>query len=121
MKALVYYGNKDLRLETVPEPAPSSGQAKIRVEYCGICATDIEEYLYGPVFISAGTPNPLTGRNIPMVTGHEISGTVVETGDNVSTVREGDRVVINGVLTCASTIFSPEPFHVTWPPCERWR
>ena len=102
MKALVYHGNKDLRLETVPEPVLTSEQAKIRVDYCGICATDIEEYLYGPVFISAQTPNALTGRSIPLVTGHEIAGTVVETGDDVSTVRKGDRVVINGVLTCGA-------------------
>ncbi len=102
LRALVYHGNKDLRLETVPEPAPSRGQAKIRVDYCGICATDIEEYLYGPVFISAETPNLLTGRSIPLVSGHEITGTVVEIGDDVSTTREGDRVVINGVLTCGA-------------------
>ena len=104
LKALVYHGNKDLRLDTVPEPSPTSGQAKIRVDYCGICATDIEEYLYGPVFISAETPNALTGRCIPLVTGHEIAGTVFETGDGVSTVEKGDRVVINGVLTCGSAV-----------------
>ncbi len=81
MRALVYHGNKDLRLESVPEPSPAPGQAKIRVDYCGICATDIEEYLYGPVFISWETPNALTGRKIPIVTGYEIIGTVVQTGD----------------------------------------
>ena len=102
MRALVYHGNRDLRLESVPEPSPAAGQAKIRVDYCGICATDIEEYLYGPVFISWETPNALTGRKIPMVTGHEITGTVVQTGDKVSAVSEGDRVVINGVLTCGA-------------------
>lgn len=100
MKALVYHGNKDLRLEEVPEPRPEPGQVKIRVDYCGICATDIEEYLYGPVFISAGEPNPLTGKMAPLITGHEVTGTVVELGEGAAGVAVGDRVVINGVLTC---------------------
>lgn len=100
MKALVYHGNKDLRLETVPEPVPGPGEAKLRVDFCGICATDIEEYLYGPVFISGNAPNPLTGKKMPLVTGHEITATVVDTARGVTNVRPGDRVVINGVLTC---------------------
>mgnify|MGYP001419242999 FL=1 len=78
MKALVYHGNKDLRLEEVPEPETLPGHVKLAVDYCGICATDIEEYLYGPVFISSGTPNPVTGKMTPLVTGHEITGTVIE-------------------------------------------
>ena len=100
MKALVYHGNKDLRLESVPDPSPGVGEVRLRIDFCGICATDIEEYLYGPVFISGDTPNPLTGRKMPLITGHEITGTVVEIGDGVSTLHAGDRAVINGVLTC---------------------
>jgi (R,R)-butanediol dehydrogenase/meso-butanediol dehydrogenase/diacetyl reductase len=99
MKGLVYHGNKDLRLETVPEPSPSRGDVKLRVDFCGICATDIEEYLYGPNFISA-EPNPLTGRSVPLTTGHEITGTVVETGEGVHDVEVGQRAVFNGILTC---------------------
>ena len=102
MKALVYHGNKDLRLESVPDPRPGAGEVKMRIDYCGICATDIEEYLYGPVFIAHGTPNPVTGKKAPLITGHEISGTVAEVGAGVSNVRPGDRVVIYGLLTCGS-------------------
>ena len=98
MKALVYHGNKDLRLEAVPEPVPAPGEIKLRIDYCGICATDIEEYLYGPKFIFGDTPNPLTGKSVPLITGHEITGTVVDgSGEGVS---EGDRVVLNTVITC---------------------
>lgn len=100
MKALVYHGNKDLRLEEVPEPQALPGHVKLVVDYCGICATDIEEYLYGPVFISADSPNPVTGKKMPLITGHEITGTVLETAIGVSNVSEGDRVALNGVLTC---------------------
>ncbi len=99
MKALVYYGNKDLRLENVKEPTPGAGQVKLRVDYCGICATDIEEYLYGPKFIPT-SPNPVTGKGLPVITGHEITGTVVEVGPLVANVGVGDRVVLDGVLTC---------------------
>ncbi|MDP6422892.1 MAG: zinc-binding dehydrogenase [SAR202 cluster bacterium] len=100
MKALVYHGNKDLRLETVPEPKPGPGQVKLDIEYCGICATDIEEYLYGPVFISSDSPNPVTGRKMPLTTGHEVVATVAELGHGVTDPKVGDRVVLNGVLTC---------------------
>ena len=100
MKAMVYHGNKDLRLENVGEPVPGPGEVKLRIDYCGICATDIEEYLYGPVFISAGTPHPLTGVALPLTIGHEMTGTVVERGQDGGTIDVGDRVVVNGVLTC---------------------
>jgi (R,R)-butanediol dehydrogenase/meso-butanediol dehydrogenase/diacetyl reductase len=100
MKALVYHGNKDLRLQDVPEPQPESGQVKLRVDFCGICATDIEEYLYGPVFISGNEPNLVTGKKMPFITGHEITATVHALGDGVANLAVGDRVVLNGVLTC---------------------
>ena len=100
MKALVYHGNKDLRLETVPDPTPGPGDILLRIDYCGICATDIEEYLYGPVFIFGDEPNPITGKKVPLITGHEITGTVDQTGQGVSNVGVGDRVALNTVLTC---------------------
>ena len=100
MKALVYHGNRDLRLQDVPEPEPGPGEIKLRIDYCGICATDIEEYLYGPKFIAHDKPNPITGRTLPVITGHEITGTVVAAGDGSVEVELGDRVALNTVLTC---------------------
>ena len=100
MKALVYHGNKDLRVEEVLEPETQQGQVKLAVDFCGICATDIEEYLYGPVFISGDAPNPVTGKMMPLVTGHEITGTVIEIAPGVSNISIGDRVALNGILTC---------------------
>ena len=102
MKALVYHGNRDLRLQDWPDPSPEPGEALLRVDYCGICATDIEEYLYGPAFIAGEEPNPVTGKKMPMVTGHEITATVMEVNGSNADVAPGDRVAINGVLTCGA-------------------
>lgn len=100
MKALVYHGNRDLRLESVPDPKPDQGEVLIHVDYCGICATDVEEYLYGPVFISGDEPNPVTGKKIPIISGHEITGSIQEVGRDVHNLAVGDRVILNGILTC---------------------
>ena len=100
MKALVYHGNRDLRLEAVPDPEPGPGEVRLRIDYCGICATDVEEYVYGPNHIYHDEPNPLTGRKTPIVVGHETTGTVEQLGDGVSGLSIGDRAVIDGVLTC---------------------
>ena len=100
MKALVYHGNKDIRIESVEDPVPGPGEVKLRMDYCGICATDIEEYLYGPKFLPHEMPNPITGNSIPIVTGHEITGTVAELGENVESFQPGDRVVLNSIVTC---------------------
>ena len=100
MKALVYHGNRDLRLESVPDPKPGAGDIRLRMDYCGICATDVEEYVYGPKFIFHDEPNPLTGKKTPMITGHEITGTIEKLGSGVSGLSVGDRVVLDTMLTC---------------------
>ena len=100
MKALVYHGTRDLRLESVPDPEPGEGEVRLRIDYCGICATDVEEYVYGPKFIFHDEPNALTGRKTPIITGHETTGTVEKLGDGVSGLSVGDRVVIDSLLTC---------------------
>ena len=100
MKALVYHGNRDLRLESVPDPEPGADDIRLRMDYCGICATDVEEYVYGPKFIFHDEPNPLTGKKTPMITGHEITGTIEKLGSGVSGLSVGDRVVLDTMLTC---------------------
>lgn len=101
MKALVYHGNRDVRYQDVDDPTPGDGDALIRIDYCGICATDLEEYQFGPKFIF-DKPNPLTGKMLPLVIGHELTGTIIELGPSASGVAVGDRVVIDGVLRCDS-------------------
>lgn len=103
MKAALYYGNHDIRIEDVAEPSVGPGQVKVRVEWCGICGTDLHEYLDGPIFCPpAGSPHPLTGEQIPVGLGHEFAGVVAELGDGVTGLRVGDRVVVEPYLTCGT-------------------
>jgi len=100
MKAMVYRGTRKLELEEVPNPVVGTKEVVIKVDYCGICATDIEEYLYGPNFIDAHEPNMVTGKKMPFITGHEITGTVSEVGDETEKDLLGERVVLDGILSC---------------------
>ena len=47
MKKAVYHGIRDIRIEEVPEPRPGPKEVKIKVKYCGICGSDLHEYLHG--------------------------------------------------------------------------
>ncbi|WP_373498270.1 2,3-butanediol dehydrogenase [Desulfococcus sp.] len=100
MKAAKWYGKKDIRVETVPEPqTPKAGVVKIKVSWCGICGSDLHEYLAGPIFIPT-QPHPLTGASAPLILGHEFTGTVVEVGEGVTTVRVGDLVAPDACQHC---------------------
>lgn len=50
MKALLWHNQRDVRVEEVPEPTVKPGAVKIKVKWCGICGTDLHEYLAGPVY-----------------------------------------------------------------------
>jgi (R,R)-butanediol dehydrogenase / meso-butanediol dehydrogenase / diacetyl reductase len=100
MKAAVYHGRRDLRVETVPDPEPGPDDLIIRVGACGICGTDLEEYTVGPLFIPKDEPHPLTGRTLPMIMGHEFAGEVVDVGKNVTRFRPGDRIGPDVLITC---------------------
>ncbi|SAK76902.1 2,3-butanediol dehydrogenase [Caballeronia ptereochthonis] len=100
MKAAVYYGNRQLTIDDVPEPWPVTGEVKVKVSRNGICGTDIHEYFDGPVLIPKTEPHPLTGKTLPVVIGHEFSGTVVEVGPDVTDIKEGDKVAIEPVIRC---------------------
>ena len=100
MRAAMYYGNHKLEIEDIPEPSPGEGQVKVRVSRNGICGTDLHEYYDGPIFIPPDQPHPLTGKAMPLVLGHEFSGTVTEVGAGVTDVGEGDRVTIEPVYRC---------------------
>jgi L-iditol 2-dehydrogenase len=68
MKAAVYRGVNDVRIETVAVPEIGAGEVLIRVDTCGICGTDLKK-------ISTGS------HSAPRIFGHEISGTIVKIGN----------------------------------------
>lgn len=78
MKKAMYRGVRDIRVEEVPDPAPGPGEVKVAVKYCGICGSDLHEYLHGPF------PQPTFG--------HEACGPITEIGPGVSDYAVGDRV-----------------------------
>ncbi|MCA1024803.1 2,3-butanediol dehydrogenase [Cytobacillus sp. FSL W7-1323] len=98
MKALRWHNQKDIRLEDIDEPIVQSGQVKIKVKWCGICGSDLHEYLGGPIFIPVDKPHPLTNETAPITLGHEFSGEIVEIGDSVSKLKVGDRVVVEPIF-----------------------
>jgi (R,R)-butanediol dehydrogenase/meso-butanediol dehydrogenase/diacetyl reductase len=100
VKAARWFGREDVRVVDVPEPAAGPGQAVLRVGWCGICGTDLEEYHHGPIVIPTGAPHPLTGGEAPLTLGHEFWGTVVEVGPGVLNIEGGDRVVPEVCLAC---------------------
>lgn len=100
MKAAKWYGKKDIRIEEAPmPPPPGPGDVQIKVAWCGICGSDLHEYLAGPIFIPT-TPHPLTGKQAPLILGHEFSGEVVALGEGVKTVRIGDLVAPDACQHC---------------------
>ena len=100
MRAAVWYGRQDTRLEDVPEPpAPGPGEVKIKVAWVGVCGTDLHEYAAGPIFMPI-EPHPLTGKCAPLIQGHEFSGIVVETGPGIDKFKPGDRVTADSATWC---------------------
>jgi threonine dehydrogenase-like Zn-dependent dehydrogenase len=94
MKALRFHGVKYLRVEEVPGPkACGAHQVLVQNSYCGICGTDLHEYLHGPIQIPQKS-HLFSKSVLPLILGYEFSGVVVETGSEVQDVRVGDRVSI---------------------------
>lgn len=101
MRAARYHGPRDIRIEEIPEPEAAHHQVMIRIEWCGICGTDLHEYYDGPVFCpTAFEPHPLTGATSPVVLGHEFVGIVEAVGPDVTRARMGDRVIVEPRQTC---------------------
>jgi len=84
MRAQVFHGPGDLRLEELPRPTPAPGELVIRVDAALTCGTDVKVLRRGhPVMIPV----------VPTAFGHEMAGTVTAVGAAVRDWREGDRLV----------------------------
>ncbi|MBG9204478.1 2,3-butanediol dehydrogenase [Mammaliicoccus sciuri] len=99
MKAAVWYGQKDVRVEERTTKELQSNQVKVKVSWAGICGTDLHEYLEGPIFISTDKPDPFLGQKAPVTLGHEFAGVVEDIGSKVTKFNKGDRVVVNPTVS----------------------
>lgn len=88
MKAAVYYGKKDVRIEERAKPVAGEGQLVVKIDFVGLCGTDVEAYSTG-CFLARG-----------MVLGHENIGTVVEVGPGVEGYAVGDRLLCGPPSVC---------------------
>src|SRR4029450_2587138 len=98
MKALVYHGPGEKNWETKPDPdvlAPTD--AIVRIDSSTICGTDLH-------ILKGDVPEVVPGT----VLGHEAVGTIVETGSAVTTLAEGDRVLVSCITSCGRCRFCKE-------------
>ncbi len=100
MKAARWYGPKDIRIDEVEEPIVNKDSVKIKVKWCGICGSDLHEYMAGPIFIPVEQEHPLSHNKAPIILGHEFSGEVVEIGEDVTKVTVGDNVIVEPIVAC---------------------
>jgi threonine dehydrogenase-like Zn-dependent dehydrogenase len=90
MRAAVFHGPRDVRVEEISDPnSPSSEAVVLKVIRAAICGTDAAEWDHGPVLCRPG-----------VVLGHEFVGRVVDLGNGVTDLREGDRVVSGAGISC---------------------
>lgn len=99
MKAAVWHGVKDLRVEEVELRELKEGEVKVKVAWAGICGSDLHEYQEGPVFVPVDEKAELTGEIAPLTMGHEFAGVIEEIGSKVTNYKVGDRVVVNPTIT----------------------
>jgi L-iditol 2-dehydrogenase len=92
MRAVVYRGINDMRVETVPVPEIGPGELLIKVATCGICGTDLKKIHMG-------------SHSAPRIFGHEMAGTIVKAGDGVNGYEPGDRVMTFHHVPCGECYY----------------
>ena len=79
MRAAVYRGVNDVRVETVPVPEIGDGELLIQVASCGICGTDLKKIHTG-------------SHSAPRIFGHETAGVVAAVGAGLGNFKVGDQI-----------------------------
>jgi L-iditol 2-dehydrogenase len=87
MRAVVYRGINDLRVETVPVPTIGPGELLVKIATCGICGTDLKKIHMG-------------SHSAPRIFGHEMTGTIVRVGEGVTSYAVGERVMVFHHVPC---------------------
>jgi L-iditol 2-dehydrogenase len=105
MRAAVYRGVNDVRVETVTVPVIEAGEVLIRVHSCGICGTDLKKIHTG-------------SHSAPRIFGHETSGTIVSVGEGVEGFAVGDRVMVFHHIPCGECYYCRKK---TFAQCEVYK
>jgi L-iditol 2-dehydrogenase len=92
MRAAVYRGIHDMRVETVPVPRIGQGELLIKVATCGICGTDLKKIHMG-------------SHSAPRIFGHEMAGVIVAMGEGVTRFAVGDRVMTFHHVPCGDCYY----------------
>lgn len=91
MKAAVYHGTADVRVEEVAKPVIGAGELLIKVKACAICGGDLRTFRHGHKAIHP-----------PIILGHEIAGVIEEVGAGVDRYHVGDRVIVAPGIGCGA-------------------
>jgi L-iditol 2-dehydrogenase len=105
MRAAVYRGVNDVRVETVPVPEIGDGQVLVKIHTCGICGTDLKKIHTG-------------SHDAPRIFGHEMSGTVAKIGAGVTGFSVGDRVMAYHHIPCGECYYCSKQ---TFAQCEVYK
>jgi len=105
MRAAVYRGVDDVRVETVPVPEIGAGELLVRIDTCGVCGTDLKKIHTG-------------SHSAPRIFGHEMAGTVVKVGDGVTKFTVGDRVMAYHHIPCGDCYYCRKQ---TFAQCEVYK
>ena len=101
MRAAVFHGRGDVRVERVDDPGrPRPGELRLDVSRAAICGTDASEFADGPIMVPLQREHPQSRHVGPMVLGHEFTGRVAALGEGVTGFSEGDRVVSGAGVSC---------------------
>ncbi len=96
MKAIQYYGPKNIKFEEVKVKPPEEGEVVVKIMAALTCGTDVKTYRRG---------HPVLIKNIPSGFGHEFSGIVEKVGAGVENVKVGDRVVAANSAPCGECFY----------------
>jgi L-iditol 2-dehydrogenase len=105
MRAAVYRGVDDVRVETVPVPEIGPGEVLVKIHTCGICGTDLKKIHTG-------------SHSAPRIFGHEMSGTIVRIGEGVTSFAVGDRVMAYHHIPCGECFYCRKQ---TFAQCETYK
>jgi len=92
MRAVVYRGVNDMRVETVPVPRIGAGELLVKVATCGVCGTDLKKIHTG-------------SHSAPRIFGHEMAGYVAAVGQGVTEFKAGDRVMTFHHVPCGECYY----------------